>query len=216
MDHRWRVALLALVLAPFVASCAASTPQDEPTPDDLAGLPASTQSGIEGATATVRSFLRAVDDNQVAEICLGFTDQYLDQLDPGGGRCTEALATLTRYTGAGEASTLHDKVVKRRVLDDTTAVVVLEDQLTGGNPLPVRLVWQRERWWIDEIGAGAGVTEACIDEKKKVEQAVDEYLTTNKEYPATVQALVPSHLDQLPVSHVVESDGKVVGRGICA
>lgn len=191
------IVLSALVLA--CASCGSSKPAPEVT-----------------ARRQATTFLRLTKTGPINDICDLFTRPLLVRLAPPDGGCVRAMATLTRYTGAEAEDTLAKKRVSSVKVTGDAATVTLTDKFTGENPLPLRLVKHGDTWLIDDVGAGAQIAEACVDEKAAVMAAVDKYLSDNAEYPKDAKALVPSYLPKLPDNHVVGADGKVTPKGICA
>ncbi|MFN8018620.1 MAG: hypothetical protein U0P45_10900 [Acidimicrobiales bacterium] len=169
-----------------------------------------------GARRAAVEFLRNAEEIDVQGLCSSFTKDLLVRLSPPDGDCKGALTALTRLTGGGSASTLGKKRVDTVDLEGDIAIVVLKDRITGENELPLRFAYDDGTWLLDELGPGVKISQACIDERKRVEQAVDEYLSAKEVYPPDTKALVPGYLPKLPDNHEVRADGKVVDTGVCA
>ena len=198
--RRGRLAVLvAAALAVVLASCGKD---DGPTE--------------VGARRAATAFLANSKKAKVDALCAGFTHALLVRLAPPTGDCRAALVALTALTGRGDESTLPTKRVDSVSLHDDVAIVVLTDRITDENELPLRFVFRDGRWYLDELGPGVRISQACIDERAAVEQAVDDYLSAKSTYPPDAKALVPGYLPKLPDNHAVGPDGKVLDTGVCA
>lgn len=198
-SRRVRGLVLCLVAVVLLAGCG-----KDDGPDEV------------GARRAGQAFLDNTSKVDVEALCGSFTKALLRRLAPPDGDCKTALLALTRLTGGGADSTLPSKRVDTVDLEGDVAIVTLKDRISGENELPLRFVYRDGAWLLDELGPGVKISAACIDERKRVEAAVDEYLSVKEVYPPDTKALVPGYLPKLPDNHEVVADGKVVAKGVCA
>jgi hypothetical protein len=185
----------------------------------VVGAPAACTSGPRAETQArneVRTFLAAAAKDDPDAACATFTPALLSRLAPTDGGCLNAIATLSRYTTDGGDDLLDDKKIDKVTVDGKVAVVTVVDRSTGDHALAIRVVDQDGDWRIDEIGAGAQLTEACSTERKALAAAIERYFEDHDRYPTDAAQMVPGLLPKVPDNHKVGKQGAVVATGVCA